>query len=143
QFIQNIRILSTASGDESSGSETPVINTKKSSNSSREQRREWLRNIPNTYNVYVCPDSPPIIHRTPGAPGFDKHGSGHLNDLQLLDSGLAKVSIRESNECSPARKYGRIKARGPSKRRSYSSKLILFDLSYEYYIYFIGFKVNI
>nr|CAH8847089.1 unnamed protein product [Trichobilharzia regenti] len=120
QFIQNIRILSTASGDESSGSETPVINTKKSSNSSREQRREWLRNIPNTYNVYVCPDSPPIIHRTPGAPGFDKHGSGHLNDLQLLDSGLAKVSIRESNECSPARKYGRIKARGPSKRRSYS-----------------------
>ncbi|CAH8847179.1 unnamed protein product [Trichobilharzia szidati] len=120
QFIQNIRILSTASGDESSGSETPIINTKKSSNSSREQRREWLRNIPNTYNVYVCPDSPPIIHRTPGAPGFDKHGSGQLNDLQLLDSGLAKVSISESNDCSPARKFGGTKVRGPSKRRSYS-----------------------
>ncbi|CAH8553815.1 unnamed protein product [Heterobilharzia americana] len=130
RFIQNIRILSTASGGESSGSDTPVKSANKSSNSSREQRREWLRNIPNTYSVYVCPDSPPIIHKTPGAPVSGSNAgnndrSGHmnttnLNDLQLLDGALAKVCIRESNDFSPARKYAGVNKRSHSKRRSYS-----------------------
>uniref|UniRef100_A0A3Q0KN19 DFDF domain-containing protein n=1 Tax=Schistosoma mansoni TaxID=6183 RepID=A0A3Q0KN19_SCHMA len=125
RFIQNIRILSTASDDESSGSDTPVKGPNKSSNSSREQRREWLRNIPNACSVYVCPDSPPIIHRTPGAPGSGSNindisnGFGPSNDLQLLDNALGKASIREPNDLSPARKYG-VNNHRHSKRRSYS-----------------------
>ncbi|CAH8499432.1 unnamed protein product [Schistosoma turkestanicum] len=125
KFIQNIRILSTASNGESSGSDTPVKGPNKSSNSSREQRREWLRNIPNACSVYVCPDSPPIIHKTTGAPGsgsniHDFHnGLGHSNDLQQLDNALAKASIREPNDFSPARKYG-VNNHRHAKRRSYS-----------------------
>lgn len=127
RFIQNIRILSTASDGESSGSDTPVKCPNKSSNSSREQRREWLRNIPNACSVYVCPDSPPIIHKTAGAPGSGSNindinnGFGHSNDLQLLDNALGKASIREPNDLSPARKYG-VNNHRHSKRRSYSSK---------------------
>ncbi|CAH8560425.1 hypothetical protein MS3_00005648 [Schistosoma haematobium] len=126
RFIQNIRILSTASDGESSGSDTPVKCPNKSSNSSREQRREWLRNIPNACSVYVCPDSPPIIHKTAGAPGSGSNindinnGFGHSNDLQLLDNALGKASIREPNDLSPARKYG-VNNHRHSKRRSYST----------------------
>ncbi|TNN12060.1 DFDF motif [Schistosoma japonicum] len=127
RFIQNIRILSTASDGESSGSDTPVKVANKSSNSSREQRREWLRNIPNACSVYVCPDSPPIIHRTTGAPGNNSNvcgdnnnnDSGHSNDIQLLDNALAKASICEPSNFSPARKYG-VSNHRHSKQRNYS-----------------------
>ncbi|TPP66509.1 hypothetical protein FGIG_05486 [Fasciola gigantica] len=95
QFIQNIRILSTGSGDSSED-----ISPKKDEAvvSGRAQRREMLRNMPNACNAYVCPNSPPLIHRSVGIPVQQPTHTGSpgipgTSHMKQLDSALARVTL--------------------------------------------------
>ncbi|KAL7064685.1 hypothetical protein AAHC03_05155 [Spirometra sp. Aus1] len=62
RFIKRLQILSI------SGDPPPSSTESTRTNSSREQRRDRLRNIPNTYSVYVCPSSPPRVARSHQSP---------------------------------------------------------------------------
>ncbi|KAF5394027.1 hypothetical protein PHET_12375 [Paragonimus heterotremus] len=116
--------MATGSGD-SSDDITPKKDHDRSTNSSggRAQRREMLRNIPNACCAYVCPESPPLIHRSMGysAGSSCSPRQKGLSGLQQLDSALAGISISDkSSDGYTSRGY---KANTPGKRRSYSSRL--------------------
>ncbi|VDN22226.1 unnamed protein product [Dibothriocephalus latus] len=87
RFIKRLRILSI-SGD-------PVLSSTESgrTNSSRDQRRDRLRNIPNTYSVYVCPSSPPRVARS--------HQSPSAENLCSPRRGVGKT-VEKNSDPSPA-----------------------------------------
>ncbi|KAA3676826.1 uncharacterized protein DEA37_0000915 [Paragonimus westermani] len=118
RFIQNLRILATGSGD-SSDDITPKKDCNRSTNPNggRAQRREMLRNIPNACCAYVCPESPPLIHRSMGY-SAGSSCSPRQKGLQRLDSALAGISISDK----PSDRYTSkgYKTNTPGKRRSYS-----------------------
>ncbi|KAF7233506.1 hypothetical protein EG68_11544 [Paragonimus skrjabini miyazakii] len=121
RFIQNLRILATGSGD-SSDDITPKKDHDRSTNSSggRAHRREMFRNIPNACCAYVCPESPPLIHRSMGysAGSSCSPRQKGLSGFQQLDSALAGINISDKpSEGYTSRGY---KANTPGKRRSYS-----------------------
>ncbi|VEL27345.1 unnamed protein product, partial [Protopolystoma xenopodis] len=91
RFITRVRILST--GKERLEAKPSV----------RDQRREFLRNIPNTQNAYVCLESPPLIIKTPGCPRETCCGSPpskkDLGCLRVTDK-AAKNSRRNRSNAS-------------------------------------------
>ncbi|OON17825.1 hypothetical protein X801_06332 [Opisthorchis viverrini] len=126
KFIERLRILATGSGD-SSDDVTPKKEHDKTGSSGRAQRREMLRNIPNTCNAYVCPDSPPVIHRSAGVPVNHtgaKNGGSISKERTFsprgLDAALASVTLNDPN-ITPGQKIRKhAHNETPLKRRSYS-----------------------
>ncbi|CAH8480596.1 unnamed protein product [Dicrocoelium dendriticum] len=119
QFIEDLRILATATWNPSVDVTPNKSQEKTQVSTGRAHRREMLRNIPNACSAYVCPDSPPLIHRSAGAPGHAVFNSGSprqkiASGLQQLDSALADITLND-------RKTSRYGGSGAlSKRRSYS-----------------------
>ncbi|VDP66692.1 unnamed protein product [Echinostoma caproni] len=119
QFIQNIRILSTGGGDSSDD-----VSPKKDDpgSSGRAQRREMLRNMPNACNAYVCPSSPPLIHRSTGIPVQQPHHNGSpgrcvTSNVKQSDSAFSRVTIDDKvDRKQPKHKQSMT----PMKRRSRS-----------------------
>uniref|UniRef100_A0A0X3P6B7 DFDF domain-containing protein n=2 Tax=Schistocephalus solidus TaxID=70667 RepID=A0A0X3P6B7_SCHSO len=106
KFIQRLRILSI------SGDPPPSSTESSRTTSSRDQRRDRLRNIPNTYSVYVCPSSPPRVVRLQHSPPSEtlcvpKPGASKTVDRSLAppavdSSGLGKSSAASINRTTSA-----------------------------------------
>lgn len=126
QFIQNIRILSTGSGDSPEDTSPKKDDT---GISGRAQRREMLRNIPNACNAYVCPDSPPLIHRSVGIPiqppvQSSSPGVPGAVNMKQLDPALASISLSGKTDRKQS-KQTKQNSVTPMKRRSRSCKFCL------------------
>ncbi|TGZ71642.1 hypothetical protein CRM22_002525 [Opisthorchis felineus] len=126
KFIERLRILATGSGD-SSDDVTPRKEHDKAGSSGRAQRREMLRNIPNTCNAYVCPDSPPVIHRSAGVPVNHtgaKNGGSLSKERTFsprgLDAALASATLNDANTTPGQKIRKHAHNETPLKRRSYS-----------------------
>uniref|UniRef100_A0A183T425 DFDF domain-containing protein n=1 Tax=Schistocephalus solidus TaxID=70667 RepID=A0A183T425_SCHSO len=101
-----LRILSI------SGDPPPSSTESSRTTSSRDQRRDRLRNIPNTYSVYVCPSSPPRVVRLQHSPPSEtlcvpKPGASKTVDRSLAppavdSSGLGKSSAASINRTTSA-----------------------------------------